>query len=1304
MKKIFLFIIIIISFHSAFAQKNESDSIKIVSKTTTTTDNSTNTDDYLAKPFNIATPEVSQLVKSELIPINYATGRAEYSIPIFEVKEGNISIPIMLKYSSNGIKVNQESTNVGLDWVLIAGGSVTKFVNDIDDNKYRVNQNASNYSRQIWDQTWETFLTVYDPSYDWGQYISKKGWMINDSDIEYMPDSKITATSSNFELYTDLAPDTFFAVAPGLNSKFYLNKKTVQDSNWDARFSTYSYKGREMDGLGNKIYVNKYDKFDISNVPNNGWMGWSTVFPSNCNSILGNLDTYASQNNFSLLKNNAKDYDQFQIINSSGNIYSFKTNDININSSIETPFSFTDLSPEAPKSKKSICKLLLKNNYNIDINTWNLDSILDITSNKKVTFKYKEYTQSKNKVKDYDQGKVIASSFILNYGNQTGTDFYPGGGSTPIDYTVSRYGQNSVYHYVEEINWSEGKVKFFYDFTRSDSFDDNSNVAPKKALSQIIVYDLNGQIIKKVKLNYGYYKNTQVTSDLDLRLRLDDVAVYNKDDTFLYNYRLEYDNSSIPSKGSSQSTKNYRDLFGYFKQSSVGTFPKTYYQIVNQKFKFENLPFNNTTLLYGDLDMTPDNNASIGMLSKITTPTGGTHKFLYEPNKFIWNGQEQTGGGIRVKEQLINDGTIERRIEYKYADENGITTGRLGGPPSMITNRGGDYYTFYGNSGTTAYPAVYSSQQNRSEADEGNFVLYEKVVEKEAGKGKQVISFTGFSDFPNIYPHLEDHSGGIYFSSLTAVESYYKNRSQLRAKMLNKEIYAEGISLPIRTENYQYKIAKDVSTNFNVFFANSYNFKPSWDLIIDNTPENLILYKKIIRNNYSTPSSFTEQQMIQEYYNLSPILSNGEPVSYNYLNTVFLPKKEKMIDSDGSIMETYYYYPLDQGFQYLVGLNVIGIPQQKIAIKKQNEADAGKIISTVYKNYPLSQTDADSKTAGFPVAYSAFSTEIENGAPVLEFSYDKYDNKGNLQQFSTKVGIPTTIIWGYNQTKPIAKIEGAKLLDIDPSLISTIVNASNIDATALPNGDETALLGTLDAFRVHSSLRDYKITTYTHDPLVGLRSITMPLGTRENYIYDSAFRLQKVTNGFNKIVKEYTYGYVPTTYYYNIAKSQSFTKNNCGTGMIPLATPISYTVPAGKYSSTISQAAANQTAQNDIDVNGQNYANANGICTYTCTITPESNVQIYYSSFQPTTSASHISAILSFPTTASGGGNLNWSSGVFMGNLSTLCVPNSYKTINVSANGTSWTVSLQPNGSVIVKANGGGSVSSVTLNFEYDKN
>jgi hypothetical protein len=68
----------------------------------------------------------------------------------------------------------------------------------------------------------------------------------------------------------------------------------------------------------------------------------------------------------------------------------------------------------------------------------------------------------------------------------------------------------------------------------------------------------------------------------------------------------------------------------------------------------------------------------------------------------------------------------------------------------------------------------------------------------------------------------------------------------------------------------------------------------------------------------------------------------------------------------------------------------------------------------------------------------------------------------------------------------------------------------------------------------------------------------------------------------------------PAGNYYNIAASETFTKS-CASGYS--GSQVTYNVPPGEYSSTTSQAAAQQLATNDLNANGQNYANANGTCT-----------------------------------------------------------------------------------------------------------
>jgi hypothetical protein len=69
----------------------------------------------------------------------------------------------------------------------------------------------------------------------------------------------------------------------------------------------------------------------------------------------------------------------------------------------------------------------------------------------------------------------------------------------------------------------------------------------------------------------------------------------------------------------------------------------------------------------------------------------------------------------------------------------------------------------------------------------------------------------------------------------------------------------------------------------------------------------------------------------------------------------------------------------------------------------------------------------------------------------------------------------------------------------------------------------------------------------------------------------------------------------------NTAKVGIFTRQGCGLGEVGGA--VTYTVDAGKYTSTISQADADAKAQADISSNGQAYANSVGSCYF---LTPSS--------------------------------------------------------------------------------------------------
>lgn len=81
---------------------------------------------------NPKTPEVYLFEKYGGLPISLYTGKPTISIPIYTIQEGDITVPLNLVYSSNGIRVDEEASQFGLGWYM-STGMITQIVNGKDD-------------------------------------------------------------------------------------------------------------------------------------------------------------------------------------------------------------------------------------------------------------------------------------------------------------------------------------------------------------------------------------------------------------------------------------------------------------------------------------------------------------------------------------------------------------------------------------------------------------------------------------------------------------------------------------------------------------------------------------------------------------------------------------------------------------------------------------------------------------------------------------------------------------------------------------------------------------------------------------------------------------------------------------------------------------------------------------------------------------------------------------------------------------------------------------------------------------------
>ncbi|HYH15468.1 MAG TPA: hypothetical protein VD794_09615, partial [Flavisolibacter sp.] len=79
-------------------------------------------------------PEATNITKGGDFNVGLFTGTAQFSIPLYTIKYRDVNFPISLNYSSNGVKVNDYPSRVGLGWNLNGLGVITKTIMDEDDD------------------------------------------------------------------------------------------------------------------------------------------------------------------------------------------------------------------------------------------------------------------------------------------------------------------------------------------------------------------------------------------------------------------------------------------------------------------------------------------------------------------------------------------------------------------------------------------------------------------------------------------------------------------------------------------------------------------------------------------------------------------------------------------------------------------------------------------------------------------------------------------------------------------------------------------------------------------------------------------------------------------------------------------------------------------------------------------------------------------------------------------------------------------------------------------------------------------
>jgi hypothetical protein len=90
-------------------------------------------------------PEAESIAKYVTTPVTLYEGTAAISIPIYEIKSSQLSLPINLTYNYNGYRPVEQASWVGLGWNLAPGGGITRIVKGKVDEDITVLEHCDDY-------------------------------------------------------------------------------------------------------------------------------------------------------------------------------------------------------------------------------------------------------------------------------------------------------------------------------------------------------------------------------------------------------------------------------------------------------------------------------------------------------------------------------------------------------------------------------------------------------------------------------------------------------------------------------------------------------------------------------------------------------------------------------------------------------------------------------------------------------------------------------------------------------------------------------------------------------------------------------------------------------------------------------------------------------------------------------------------------------------------------------------------------------------------------------------------------------
>lgn len=1046
-------------------------------------------------------PNAASLGTYGIIPTNNYIGQANFTIPIYNIDLDGKKFPISLSYHTDGTRVAQEATWVGLGWTLQAGGCIIRQVQGIDDFAQRgcYNNNDAPWLTdskfEVTDQNLEKYKLYFEQDYDAEPDIfyfnagGHSGSMFfdvlkNNRQLNAIPtiqsqekiismvyntdtstwtmtdlDGYIYSFSTKETTYSFLNTTDFYRENFSRNSIFQYNKEPQVVTAWMLDSITSPNGGRIVFNYKKETILTPIstveDAIFLSQVVNGQITSTSPLY-------------FSSKYNYNYSYSKIEQYTLESISSEGGNIKFITTDREDVESA------------ESGKKVQKLSKIVVSDVTGREIKTTMLEYKY-LLSGAESTNKGYDDRLLLSKVYDIAGTQTNSTySMIYNMGN------LPPKRSPSVDawgfYNGASPTTSQALKIAPSIYWSESLVPS----NKTQLFKEGMDRSFNEALCKIgtlhsityptggtSTFEYEGHHFNELPMTPPLRENTitSVDNSMESEIESNSYIVYRSEpfeidgsnpeiiiqkrhddphpDEYLP-YPVTYTTWIEKKEGD-----KYRILFSSPETDVTDSWPAdTEHQLTEGTYRIA-LQVTNWEFEYPI-------NISAEVIGKTTTPLD----------------KDYSGGGLRIKSIINTDGNGNQSWKkFEYLDAK-LMVKPVFNAPVYVQQMG----SWAGNWMNAYYELVQSAPYiPLTNLYRGNLVGYTAVNEYYGDKNTQgYITYRYYNtpdEIPNIYlagtPTIPDFENG----KLSAIEYRDKNY-----KLLKKEEYTYS---PTSSEEIW---APKIRT---YYFNNDSPTRSMEPYRL--TAQSFYLSKKVTTNYHTEGNVINEERYdYTEYGMLASLKSNIYGIeketkfkyANNYTDAIARKMKEK----------------------YMVGTLMEQIELSDNKVMNASKTEYKDTLNMILPKCTLKFSSITPKTlADYEEAY------------VQDIRFDKYTSRGRLLSYLHN-NLPISILWAYNHLYPVAKIEGKTYAEIE--------SISQPNISQLPtNRDEASIIAILNTIRNRLVSTSALITTYTYSPLVGVTKIIEPNGKTTSFEYDNFNRLIQIKDHDGKIMNDYEYNY-----------------------------------------------------------------------------------------------------------------------------------------------------------------------------------